>query len=110
MEGQSGRDHGTVHVPPRRKRSGTRLRDDELRVMAAIARVLGAVESPARDAIVAVVMQPLTEKELRALRTVLRLVGTLDLVTAERTRRWVYDRFAQPPPPEHPNPTEEPWR
>src|SRR5262249_5839789 len=73
---------------------GARQKDPELHIIRAIARLLGGVTAPALDALVGVVMRPLTERDVRVLRTVIRQSSTLDPKSADRVRRWLFDRFA----------------
>jgi hypothetical protein len=73
---------------------GVRQQDVELHIIRAIARPLGSVTAPALDALVSVVMRPLTEHDVRVLRTVIRQLSALDPKSADRVRRWLSDRFA----------------
>jgi hypothetical protein len=81
------------HGNPPRRRGGVRERDAELRTMRAI--LLSGVTVSSRDAIVNLLMQPLSEGDVRALRTVMRRLGTLDPKSAERVQHWLVDRFGQ---------------
>jgi hypothetical protein len=80
--------------------SAKRRPDDEVRVMGALTRVMQDVQvaNPQLAAAIATLaMQPLTQTDLAAVRTVTRLLGSLQTpIVAARVRTWLYDRFGLP--------------